>query len=802
MRFTRFYTKEDQDFCADALFCEVAHHENPQTCIVPQNWNQTALGVLQEDVFYPEVLPAALRLVDEPGVPVWLQRSVPDNATGDGISAEWRHHMEKDIREVLHRMAGSLTYQGWKDGMFSSENDAKVFYDELRYVLMHQIAAPELEQWRALGLDWAYGITPATPYMPQRRALSYKEGTDQPLRRMTILGETLALEGCKRNKLNIILPVENADSADFINWKKHRDARQAAEALGQRVMEAVARRVMDACDRDDDEGFNPQSNAALGAAMQDARAAGLPEAAIQMAVSAARQGYEDISFALPPVKDTAEEHVETTLCVSDEFVEAALTGHSFDHKQAQKLWDMLAEAVWSAGEPAITFRDSIETDAATDAPAPVATVNLLSCAAAARDNIVDTAALRHVTRLLVTALEILPAAAPEFRPLQLGMTNMAALLMSKGLAYDSDAARMTAALITAFLSGAASHASAEIASEKGACPACANDGAQNMLQGIKDKMALLSGTTVPQKGMMRRARPLRPALCSDTKLYDATRQVWEEAYHLGRETGFRHARLTGLDSDWPVQALLGAESQGLMPVATQLHGKSLTPLVPAALKALGYNAAQSNDIYFHAAGHGTLLDAPFINHKSLREKGFYQAPLDAVEAALATALHIRYAFNRWTLGDDFCEHMLGFSRDEMDDKTFDMLSALGFSEEHIEAANAYCCGTLGLAGAPHLKSEHMSVFNCDISPQAQIKMQTAAEPFLSGISAHTIRLDYAATVDDVQKLILAGWEQGIKKLRLYRDNGSLLHDLAVPAEQSRKTAESQHVEVGTGRKSA
>ena len=591
MRFARFYTQESRNFCADAYFCEITHHENPQNYIVPLSWNQTAISILQDDVFYPEILPAALTRVAEPDVPEWLRRTVPDNAARDGVSAEWRHHVENDIRDVLHRMAGSLTYQGWKESMFASEEDAKVFYDELRYIMLHQIAAPELKQWQLLGLDWAYGITPAAPYAPPQRTVSYTEDTTQVLRRLTILGETLALDDTQ-GKVNVILPVENADSADFIDWKKSRHVRQAAETLGQRVMEAAARRIMDACDRDDADGFNPENNDALHAAIDTARTAGLPEAAIQMAIGYARQGYEDIAFALPAVEKTAEDYIETTLSVPDEFIEAALTGHSFDHKQAQKLWDTLTETVWSAGEPAIAFRDSIDTDAATGEAAPAATVNLLACSG--DTGIVDTAALRHVMRIMVTALDILPSAVPAFHPLQIGITNMAALLMSKGFAYDSDAARATATLATAFVSGAACHASAEIAVEKGAYPAY-EENAKSALQNIKDKMALLSGAAVPQKSVLRRAMPLRPALCPDVTLHGAVRKIWDDAYHLGRETGFRHARLTGLSGDWPVQALLGTESQGLMPVTTPLHGKSLTPLVPAALKTLGYNAAQSND---------------------------------------------------------------------------------------------------------------------------------------------------------------------------------------------------------------
>ena len=778
MRWTRFYTQADQDFLAEGHFHSVVH-ENQQTYVVPRQWNQSAVDVLQEKVFCNEVLPAVLRRVAEDGVPSWLWRSEADSTILDGVSAEWRFHIEKDIREVLHRIAGSLTYQGWKNSLFTSGDDAKIFYDELRYILLHQIAAPELKQWQLLGLDWAYGI-PHAPYVPQLRTISLVEETTHVLRRLKIQGETLALENAEA-KINAVLPIENSESLNFINWKKSRDVRQAAETLGQRVMETAAHHVMDACDRDDPSGFDPENNPQLYDAIEEARHAGLPEAAIRMAISYAQQGYEEISFTLPPEERTAEDCIDTTLSLPDEFIESALTNHSFNHRPAQKLWDALAESIWSSGDPAISFRSSFDTsDPASDSAAPAATINLLACGGG--KEIVNTAAVQHVVRVMVTVLETLPSASPEYRPLRLGMTNVAALLMSKGLAYDSDAGRATAALITGFISGAAYCASAEIAAEKGAFPAY-KDLAKTYLQNIKNKMAVLAGTALLQKGMMRRPVQLNTALCPDALLMEAVQQVWDTAYRTGKETGFRHAHLTGIDSDWPVQALLAAQAQGIMPVIAQLHGKALNPLVPLALKALGYSAAESNDIYFNTAGHGTLLNAPHINHKSLRAKGFPQAALDSVEAALATALHIRYVFNKWTLGEDFCKRILGFSMEDMENETFDMLPALGFNEEQIEAANTYCCGTLALAGAPHLKPAHFAVFDCNISPAAQIKMQAAVEPFLSGTVAHTVRLDYAVTVEDVQKLILSGWELGVKNLRLYRDNGSLLHAIALPMGQ-------------------
>ena len=777
MRWTRFYTQAGQDFCTEVHFRSIVS-ENQQTYTVPQHWNQAAADILQEKVFYPAVLPAMLRRVEESGVPAWLWRSEADNTTMDSLSAEWRFHIEKDIRDVLHRIAGALTYQGWKKNLFTTEDDAKNFYDELRYILLHQIAAPELKQWQLLGLDWAYGVN--ATYTPQPRTVSYTQDTSHVMRRIKIIGEALALENTDV-KTNVILPVENVCSLDFIKWKRSRDIRQAAETLGQRVMQTAALHVMDACDRDDiDGGFDPERNPLLYRAVESARQAGLPEAAIRMAISYARQGYEEISFTLPPEEKTAEDCIETTISLPDDFIEAALTNHGFNHRPVQKLWDSLAEAVWSSGDPGIYFQSSADAGdpaagALADSAAPAATINLLTCA--------DTAALQHTVRVMVTTLEIITSAEPAYRPLRLGLTNMAALLMSKGLAYDSDGGRATASLLTGFISGAAYLASAEMAAEMGAFPAYEGI-SKTYLQNIKNKMSVLAGTALLQKGNMRRPMQLRSALCPDAFLVEAVQQVWESAYQLGKETGFRHAHLTGIDGSWTVLGLLGAQTQDIMPVTTQLHGKNLNPLVPPALKSLGFNAAESNDIYFYAAGHGTLLDAPYINHKTLRAKGFHKAAIDNIEAALATALHIRYVFNKWTLGEDFCEHMLGLDAEDIADTTFDMLPALGFTEEQIEAANTYCCGTMTLLGAPHLKPVHLAVFDCNVSPSAQIKMQAAVEPFLSGTVSHTVKLDYTVTIEDVQKLILSGWELGVKNLRLYRENGSLLHAVApVAADQ-------------------
>ena len=104
---------------------------------------------------------------------------------------------------------------------------------------------------------------------------------------------------------------------------------------------------------------------------------------------------------------------------------------------------------------------------------------------------------------------------------------------------------------------------------------------------------------------------------------------------------------------------------------------------------------------------GTLDDAPGVNHATLKAKGFTEAALNALESALGSAFDIKFAFNKWTLGESFCRTALGLGDAELDDLSFDLLAALGFTRAEVEAANIYCCGAMTLEGAPHLKDEHL-----------------------------------------------------------------------------------------------
>jgi ribonucleoside-diphosphate reductase alpha chain len=168
--------------------------------------------------------------------------------------------------------------------------------------------------------------------------------------------------------------------------------------------------------------------------------------------------------------------------------------------------------------------------------------------------------------------------------------------------------------------------------------------------------------------------------------------------------------------------------------------------------------------------------------------GFDETALAALEAALAAAFDIKFAFNRWTLGEAFCTDRLGISPERLGEPGFDLLTALGFTRAQIEAANAWCCGAMTLEGAPHLAAEHLAVFDCAnpcgpngtrcLSVDSHIRMMAAAQPFITGAISKTINMQNSATVEDCKEAYMLAWRLGLKATALYRDGSKLSQPLA------------------------
>ena len=215
--------------------------------------------------------------------------------------------------------------------------------------------------------------------------------------------------------------------------------------------------------------------------------------------------------------------------------------------------------------------------------------------------------------------------------------------------------------------------------------------------------------------------------------------------------------------------------------------KIINRAVPEALRTLGYSEAQIAEIEAYAVGHGNLNQAPGINPGSLKAKGFTDEKIASLNEGLKSAFDIKFAFNKFALGEDFCKDVLKLTDEQLNDFGFDMLAALGFSKKDIEAANIHVCGAMTLEGAPHLKDEHLPVFDCAnpcgkigkraLSVESHIRMMAAAQPFISGAISKTINMPNSATVEDCKNAYMLSWKLALKANALYRDGSKLSQPL-------------------------
>ncbi len=167
MRIARRFTEAGKSAYATIEFRDATSEiRNPDGSVVfrlegfhvPAHWSQVAADILAQKYFRKAGVPRALKAVEENTVPSWLWRSVADAEKLGELPAEERMGGETDARQVFDRLAGTWTYWGWKGGYFTTEEDARAFFDEHRYMLAMQFGAPNSPQWFNTGLHWAYGI--------------------------------------------------------------------------------------------------------------------------------------------------------------------------------------------------------------------------------------------------------------------------------------------------------------------------------------------------------------------------------------------------------------------------------------------------------------------------------------------------------------------------------------------------------------------------------------------------------------------------------------------------------------------
>jgi len=920
MRFTRHFTKDNSSPYDEIEFRQTTSEiRNPDGSLVfqaedievPSNWSQVACDVLAQKYFRKAGVPAKLKKVKEDDVPDWLWRGIPDDDAMADCAKEEQFIGETSAKQVFDRLAGTWTYWGWKGGYFDSEQDAQIYFDEMRYMLAHQMAAPNSPQWFNTGLHWAYGIDGPSQghhyvdfttgeltrsdsayehpqphacfiqsvdddlvtengimdlWVREARLFKYGSGTGTNFSKVRADGEPLSGGGrssglmsflkigdraagaiksggtTRRAAKMVVVDIDHPDVEKFIDWKVAEEQKVAALVSGSKMCEKHLNRIMSVCCEDDSEDrFSPKKNPELRKAIIAAREAAVPENYIQRVIEFARQGHTEIEFKTYDTDWDSDAYLtvsgqnsNNSVRITNDFVKAveadgpwALTmrtnGAVAEETSARELWDKIGYAAWACADPGLQFDTTInewhtcgvsgrinasnpcsEYMFLDDTACNLASLNLMAFQRA--DGSVDVDAFEHAVRLWTVVLEIsvLMAQFPskeiaqlsyEFRTLGLGFANIGGLLMASGHSYDSDEGRAICGAVTAIMTGVAYATSAEMAEELGAFPRF-DENREEMLRVIANHRLAAHGEQVGYQGLSILPVPLDHANCPQGDLAKAAVGAWDKAYELGQKYGFRNAQTSVIAPTGTIGLVMDCDTTGIEPdfalvkfkkLAGGGYFKIINRTVPLALSGLGYGEEQVEDIVGYAVGYGTLKDAPGVNHKALKEKGFTADAIEALEGALASSFDIKFAFNKWTLGEDFCRETLGLTDAQLDDLGFDMLAHLGFAKSDIDAANAYCCGAMTLEGAPHLKEEHLPVFDCAnpcgrigkrfLSAESHIRMMAAAQPFITGAISKTINMPNNATVEDCKDAYLLSWRLGLKANALYRDGSKLSQPL-------------------------
>jgi ribonucleoside-diphosphate reductase alpha chain len=644
----------------------------------------------------------------------------------------------------------------------------------------------------------------------------------------------------------VTVDIDHPDIEAYIDWKMLEEQKVAALVAGSKLAQKHLKRIMAACyDRSakplGNGRFDPAKNPVLKQEIKAARRAMIPENYIQRVVQFAGQGYSQIDFRAYDTDWDSEAYLtvsgqnsNNSVRVTNDFLNRVqrdgewtlyrrTDGKPAKTLKARDLWEKIGYAAWASADPGMQFDTTInewhtcpesgrinasnpcsEYMFLDDTACNLASLNLMAFLGA--DGRFDAPAFEHAARLWTLALEIavLMAQFPsreiarlsyEYRTLGLGYANIGGLLMATGLSYDSDEGRALCAAITATMTGVAYATSAEMAGELGAFAGYARN-REAMQRVIRNHRRAAHGERAGYEGLTIAPVPLDAAHCPDDALVAAARRAWDMALALGERHGFRNAQATVLAPTGTIGLAMDCDTTGIEPdfalvkfkkLAGGGYFKIINRMVPQALRVLGYDPDAIDAIARYAVGHGSLEKAPAINHESLKARGFNEAALEAVESALGAAFDIKFAFNKWTLGEAYCKAAFGFKEAQLDDPAFDMLDALGFSRAEIEAANTYCCGAMTLEGAPFLKPEHLPVFDCanpcgrigkrSLSWESHIRMMAAAQPFISGAISKTINMANAATVEDCKNAYLLSWQLGLKANALYRDGSKLSQPL-------------------------
>lgn len=858
MKFSRIFSKEGVNpFDMVEYEKRVSAIREPDGTIVfemkdieiPKDWSQVATDIIAQKYFrktnVPQINPDGTLQIDANGSPVLGS--------------------ETSVKQTIHRLVGTWRYWGEKYGYFASPEDAQIFYDELVVMHLKQMVAPNSPQWFNTGLNWAYGINgsaqghyyvdPDTGVMtkakdayshPQphacfiqsikddlvneggimdlwlreARLFKYGSGTGTNFSSLRGAGEPLSGGG---------------ESSGLMSWLKIGDCSAGAIKSGGTTRRAAKMVVLD-IDHPDIEAFVNWK------AKEEQKVAALIAAGYS-------SEYEGEAYAT-----VSGQNSNNSVRISHKFMDAVkndgswnltwrVDGTTCKTLKARELWNQIAYAAWACADPGVQFDDTINDwhtcpeSGRINASNPCSEYMFLDDTACnlASFNLVKffnpqtkeffVSNFKHATRLVTTVLEIsiLMAQFPskeiaqgsyDFRTLGLGYANLGSVLMMSGIPYESEEAYAFAASVTSLMTAESYKASAEMSKLLGPFPKFEYNRA-DMLRVIRNHRRAAFDVEESEYEKLT-VKPIGiKAEFAPAYLLVAARESWNEALAMGEKYGYRNAQTTLLAPTGTIGLLMDCATTGVEPDFALVKFKKLAgggyfrivnEAVPLALKNLGYSEVETNDIVNYMRGTADITTAPHINATTLKAKGFNDEDIAAINKALKGAFEIKFVFNVWSLGED-CLKRAGFKPEEYNAPDFNMLKAMGFTDEQIEQANEYVCGTMTIEGAPHLRVEDYGVFDTAnkngkkgkryIPFIGHIKMMAAVQPFLSGAISKTINMDHNVTVEDVKFAYEESWRLGLKAVALYRDGCKLSQPLSTSSKNKgdEKKEEIKEVEV-------
>ena len=532
---------------------------------------------------------------------------------------------EKSLKQLIDRVVDTVTRQGIQEGYFENATEAEDFREELKFILATQRAAFNSPVWFNIG---AAGRA-------QQASACFILGIEDTMQ--SILNwyyeEGMIFKGGSGAGLNLS-PIRSSyerlggsggTASGPLSFMRGADASAGAIKSGGKTRRA-AKMVILNVDHPDVEEF------IWCKAIEERKARALQEAGYDMSLD----GKDSFSIQYQNANNSVrvtDDFMEAVVADTDWDLRAVTTGEAVTTVRARDLWRQINLAAWECADPGLQFDTTInrwhtspnagringsnpcsEYMHLDNSACNLASINLLKYLNS--DNSFDVEAFRHTVELVFTAQEILVGYseyptesigknARAYRELGLGYANLGALLMAQGLPYDSDEGRAQAAAITAIMTGHAYATSAKLARRVGP----------------------FAGYHKDQEGMNRvlkmhreEVKKIDAALVSED-LLQAAATAWDEAVEMSELYGVRNSQASVLAPTGTIGLMMDCDTTGIEPDLGLVKVKKLVgggtmsivnQTVPRALKALGYNKSQVDDIVNYIDVEKTITGAPHL----------------------------------------------------------------------------------------------------------------------------------------------------------------------------------------------